>query len=309
MIYQTILEAMGNTPMIQLQRLPKSGSARVLVKYEGLNVGGSIKTRTAVAMLEKAKEDGLLKPDSVIVEATSGNQGIGLALAGAVMGYKTVIIMPDSVSAERRKLVKQYGAQVVLIHDEGNIGRCIEECLETANRMEREDPRVLIPRQFDNPMNPQVHEIQTAAEILEQVNGPIHGFCSGFGTGGTLSGIGRALRRANPDIEIWALEPEQAAILSGGEIGSHLQMGIGDGVIPKNLDQEVYDEIRIITDQEAINIARALAEKEGLLCGVTGGTNVAAALHLAEKLGEGKTVVTLLPDTGERYFTTPLFQD
>lgn len=309
MIYHHILEAMGNTPMIQLQRMVDENSARVLVKFEGLNVGGSTKTRTALAMIEEAEQLGLLQPDSIIVEPTSGNQGIGLALVGAVKGYHTRIIMPDSVSEERRKLVKMYGAELVLVHDEGNIGKAIEECLALSQKMAREDPKVYLPQQFDNPANPKAHRLGTAKEILEQVEGPIHGFCSGFGTGGTISGIGQTLKEKNPDMEIWVLEPEHAAILSEQPITSHLQMGIGDGVIPQNLDTNIYDEIHIITDEEAIATARQLAAKEGILCGITSGTNVAAALKLAKKLGKGKTVVTLLPDTAERYFSTPLFEE
>lgn len=308
MIYNNILDAMGYTPVIRLNRMNKPGNAEVLVKFEGLNVGGSIKSRTAYNMILDAEKKGLIHPDTIIVEPTSGNQGIGLALVGAVRNYKTVIIMPDSVSEERRKLVEHYGAQVILIHDAGNIGECIDECLRTALRMKEEDPRVFVPQQFTNPANPMVHKHHTGLELLEQVAGPIHGFCSGIGTGGTISGIGETLKAQNPDIEIWAVEPEHAAILSGGSIGTHLQMGIGDGVIPDNLNKEIYDDIYIVTDEEAIRTAKELASKEGLMCGISSGTNVAAALKLAEKLGEGKTVVTVLPDTAERYFSTPLFE-
>lgn len=243
------------------------------------------------------------------MEPTSGNQGIGLALIGAVKGYKTIIIMPDSVSEERRKLVRHYGAEVILIHDAGNIGDCIEECLQTALRMKAENPKVFVPQQFENPANPMVHRHHTGLEILEQVAGPIHGFCSGIGTGGTITGIGEVLKAQNPEIEIWAVEPEHAAILAGGTIGTHLQMGIGDGVIPDILNQEIYDNIYIVTDEEAIQTAKDLARLEGIMCGISSGTNVAAALKLAEKLGEGKTVVTVLPDTAERYFSTPLFEN
>lgn len=309
MIYNNVLDAMGHTPMIRLGRMNRPGSAEVLVKYEGLNVGGSIKTRTAFNMIDQAEKQGLIHPDTIIVEPTSGNQGIGLALIGAVRGYRTIIIMPDSVSEERRKLVRHYGAEVRLIHDDGNIGDCIEECLNTALRMASEDDRVYIPQQFANPANPMVHRHHTALEILEQVAGPIHGFCSGIGTGGTITGIGEVLKAQNPDIEIWAVEPENAAILAGGTIGTHLQMGIGDGLIPENLNQQIYDEIYIVTDEEAIETARNLARLEGLMCGISSGTNVAAALKLAEKLGAGKTVVTVLPDTAERYFSTPLFYE
>ncbi|MEM0530817.1 MAG: cysteine synthase A [Candidatus Pararuminococcus gallinarum] len=309
MVYNNVLEAVGHTPMIRLQRMTKPDSAEVLVKYEGLNVGGSIKTRTALNMIEAAERQGLIHEDSIIVEPTSGNQGIGLALIGAVKGYKTVIIMPDSVSEERRKLVRHYGASVVLIHDDGDIGACIEECLQTAMRMAKEDPKVYVPQQFSNPANPRVHRHRTALEILEQVAGPIDGFCSGVGTGGTISGIGEVLKAQNPQITIWAVEPENAAILAGGNIGTHLQMGIGDGLIPENLNQQIYDDIYIVTDDEAIETARNLARLEGLMCGISSGTNVAAALKLAEKLGKGKTVVTILPDTAERYFSTPLFDE
>lgn len=307
MIYQNILEAMGNTPMVQLQRMVPEGAARVLVKFEGMNVGGSIKTRTAFNMLRDAEERGLIHEDTIIVEPTSGNQGIGLALVGAVKGYQVRIIMPDSVSEERRKLMRHYGAEVILIHDDGNIGKCIEECLQTALCMAEEDPRVFVPQQFENPANPQIHRDQTGVEILRQVDGPIHGFCSGIGTGGTITGIGEVLLAQNPDMEIWAVEPEHAAILSGGSIGTHLQMGIGDGVIPGILNQQIYRDICIVTDQEAIQTARDLASKEGIMCGISSGTNVVAAIRLAQKLGEGKTVVTVLPDTAERYFSTPLF--
>ena len=309
MICNSILDAMGNTPIIRLSHMCDEDSAEVLVKFEGLNVGGSIKTRTAYNMIKDAESKGLINENTVIVEPTSGNQGIGLALVGAVRGYKTIIIMPDSVSEERRKLVKAYGADVILIHDDGNIGACIEECMQTALRMQKEDPNVFVPQQFENPANPQIQREQTAVEILEQVGKQIHGFCSGIGTGGTITGIGETLKAANPDIEIWAVEPEHAAILSGGSIGTHLQMGIGDGLIPSILNVNIYNDICIIKDEEAIRTSKELASREGIMCGISSGTNVAAALRLAKKLGRGKTVVTVLPDTAERYFSTPLFAD
>ena len=309
MICRTILDAMGNTPLIQLNRMVSANSARVLVKFEGLNIGGSIKTRTAWNMILDAERRGIVNKDTVIVEPTSGNQGIGLALVGAVRGYKTVIIMPDSVSEERRKIIRHYGAEVKLIHDAGDIGACMEECLNTAVRMSQKNPHVFIPQQFTNPANPAIQRAQTAQEILDQVGGPIHGFCSGIGTGGTISGIGERLKEANPDITIWAVEPQNAAILAGGNIGTHLQMGIGDGIIPENLNRSIYDDILIVTDEMAIKTSRNLARKEGIMCGISSGTNVAAALELAKKLGKGKTVVTVLPDTAERYFSTPLFDN
>ena len=308
MIYNNILEAMGHTPMVRLHKLPAPDSAQILVKVEALNVGGSIKSRTALNMIGEAEKAGLLSPDSVIVEPTSGNQGIGLALVGAIKGYRTVIVMPDSVSLERRKLVHHYGAEVRLVHDDGDIGKCIEECLQTALRMREADPKVFIPQQFSNPDNKYAHIRYTAQEILEQADGPIHGFCSGIGTGGTISGIGEVLKEQNPDMEIWAVEPENAAILAGGSIGTHIQMGIGDGIIPEILNQEIYSDICVITDEEALETAKRLAKEEGLMVGISSGTNVAAALKLAKKLGKGKTVVTVLPDTAERYFSTPLFE-
>lgn len=309
MVCNNILEALGNTPMIRLNELVDSDSAEILVKFEGLNVGGSIKTRTAYAMIERAEAEGLLDKESIIVEPTSGNQGIGLALVGAVKGYKTRIVMPDSVSEERRKLVEHYGAEVILVHDGGNIGECIEECVQIAMKLKAEDPKVFVPQQFENEANPKVQREQTGAEILRQIGKPIHGFCSGIGTGGTITGIGETLKAANPDIEIWAVEPENAAILSGGSVGTHLQMGIGDGVIPKILNTNIYSDICIVKDEDAIKISKELARKEGIMCGISSGTNVCAAIRLAKKLGKGKTVVTVLPDTAERYFSTPLFRD
>ncbi len=309
MISDTILDALGHTPLVRLHRMVKPGWAEVLVKFEALNVGGSVKTRTAANMIYDAISKGLLKSDSIIVEPTSGNQGIGLSLVGAVLGYKVRIIMPDSVSEERVKLMRHYGADVVLVHDAGNIGDAIAECARMAQQMAAEDSRVYVPEQFGNPANPAAHKLHTALEIMEQAAKPIHGFCSGIGTGGTLSGIGEVLKAQNPEIEIWAVEPANAAILAGGTIGTHLQMGIGDGLIPKNLNTKIYSNILVVEDDDALETARDLARKEGLMAGISSGTNVFAALKLAEKLGEGKTVVTILPDTAERYFSTPLFQE
>ena len=309
MICNNILEAIGHTPIIRLNRMHQPGSAQILVKFEGMNVGGSIKTRTAWNMILQAEKEGVIDKNSIIVEPTSGNQGIGLALVGAVRGYRTIIIMPDSVSEERRKLVRHYGAEVILIHDDGDIGKCIATWLDTALAMAAEDPHVFVPQQFANPNNTRTHRNHTALEIMEQVAGPIHGFCSGIGTGGTITGIGETLKGQFPDIEIWAVEPENAAILSGGDIGTHMQMGIGDGIIPPILNQNIYQNIYIVSDEEAIETAKDLARLEGIMCGISSGTNVAAALKLAKKLGEGKTVVTVLPDTAERYFSTVLFDE
>ena len=309
MVYNSVLDYIGHTPMVRLNKMAEPDSAEILVKFEGLNVGGSIKTRTAYNMICDAEKKGLINKDTVIVEPTSGNQGIGLALIGAVKGYKTVIIMPDSVSVERRKLVRHYGAEVVLVHDGGNIGAAIEECEKMAEEMAARDPNVFVPQQFSNPANPLAHKYHTGVEILEQTGCEINGFCSGIGTGGTISGIGEVLKAQYPDIEIWAVEPENAAILAGGTVGTHLQMGIGDGLIPDNLDRNIYSNIYIVSDEEAIKTAKDLARLEGIMCGISSGTNVAAAKKLAKKLGKGKTVVTVLPDTAERYFSTPLFEN
>ena len=308
MVCNNILEAMGNTPIIKLQHMTGENDADILVKFEGLNVGGSIKTRTAYNMVKDAMDKGLINKDTIIVEPTSGNQGIGLALVGAVLGIKVKIIMPDSVSEERRMLVEHYGAEVILVHDAGNIGDCIEECLNIALTMKAENDNVFVPQQFENPANPEIQRIGTGKEILEQVDAPIHGFCSGIGTGGTITGIGETLKSKNPDMIIWAVEPENAAILSGGSIGTHVQMGIGDGLIPDILNTEIYDDVCIIKDEEALQASKDLASKEGIMCGISSGTNVAAAMRMAKILGKGKTVVTVLPDTAERYFSTPLFE-
>ena len=307
MVCNNILDAIGSTPLIRLNHMTGPEDAEILVKYEGMNIGGSIKTRTALQMIQAAERDGILKPDSIIVEPTSGNQGIGLSLVGAVLGYHVVIIMPDSVSEERRLLIKQYGAELVLIHDDNNIGECIDRCIETAKNMCKEDPKCFMPDQFSNPENVKVHLMHTGREILEQVDGKIDGFCSGIGTGGTITGLGQVLKEANPEVLIWAAEPEHAAILSGGSIGSHLQMGIGDGLIPPILNQELIQQIELVSDEEAIETTRQLTAKEGILCGISSGTNVCVALRMARKLGKGKRIVTVLPDTGERYFSTELF--
>ena len=307
MIYDDILEAVGGTPLVRLNKLVPANSARVLVKFEGMNVGGSIKTRTALRMIREAEARGDLHERSIIVEPTSGNQGIGLALVAAVLGYRARIIMPDSVSIERRRLVSHYGALVLTVHDSGDIGACIQECIARAQRMAAEDENVYVPQQFENADNVAAHYEGTGAEILRDVDGPIDGFCSGIGTGGTITGVGRALRDANPDVRIWAAEPENAAILSGGMVGTHLQMGIGDGIIPAILDRGLIDRVVTVTDPEAISMSRRLAREEGLMCGISSGPNVVAALRVAAELGEGATVVTILPDTAERYISTKLF--
>lgn len=310
MIYNNILEYTGNTPIVKLNKMKEPGCADIIVKVEGLNVGGSIKTRTAKNMIDEAEKEGLINKDTIIVEPTSGNQGIGLALVGAIRGYRTIIIMPDSVSEERRKLIRHYGAEVMLIHDSGDIGKCMKECLDTAIGLKNRNNNVFIPQQFENENNTLAHKKFTVREVFEQIGDlQIDGFCSGIGTGGTITGIGEELKKKYPNIEIWAVEPENAAILAGGTIGTHIQMGIGDGIIPKIFNKDIYDYVCIIKDNEALETAKRLAREEGLICGISSGTNVCAAIKLARKLGEGKTVFTVLPDTGERYFSTPLFSE
>lgn len=309
MIYHDVLEAVGNTPLIRLNRMTDPEDAEVLVKFEAVNIGGSVKTRTALNMIQAAEKDGRIGPDTIIVEPTSGNQGIGLALIGAVKGYKTRIIMPDSVSEERRKLVKNYGAEVVLIHDEGNIGACIEKCMQTALQMAKDDPNVFVPQQFENEANSQAHREQTGQEILKQAGKPIHGFCSGIGTGGTITGVGRYLKRQNPAVRVVAVEPAASPVLSGGQAGPHPLQGIGAGFVPEILDTEIYDEILTATGEDACAAARLLGRSEGVLAGISSGAALWGALTLARRPeNQGKTIVALLPDTGERYLSTMLFQ-
>ncbi|UNC91787.1 cysteine synthase A [Candidatus Contubernalis alkaliaceticus] len=304
---KNILKAVGNTPLIQLQHLAGPKDARVLVKYEGLNIGGSIKTRTALGMIETAEKQGLLNKDSIIVEFTSGNQGIGLSLISAVKGYKCKIVMPENMSLERRKLIASYGAEIVLTPEGENIGDTFDIAREAAKKMAQEDSRVWLANQFGNPANPDIHRLTTAREIVKQAGGPIHAFCSGIGTGGTITGIGEVLKEHYPEVKIIAVEPEEAAVLDGGPIGQHVIQGMGDGIIPDILNKEIIDEIALISDKNALDTARALAREEGLLVGISSGANTWIALQLAKKLGSGKTVVTILPDTGERYLSTILF--
>lgn len=308
MLYNNLLEAVGNTPLVKLNKLVSPDMADIYVKYEGLNVGGSIKTRAALAMVEEAEKKGILHKNSIIVEPSSGNQGIALSLIGALKGYKVRIIMPDSVSEERRKLCEHYGAEVVLIHDDCNIGDCIEKCIALALKMKQEDENVCVPGQFQNYANIDVHKNVTAKEILDDCPTMIDGFVSGIGTGGTISGIGEALKEANPNCIIWALEPENAAILSKGSIGTHSQMGIGDGILPDILNSSIIDDVKIIKDDEAVFVSQMAARLEGFMCGITSGTNIIGAMMLARELGKGHTVVTVLPDTGERYYSTDLFK-
>ncbi len=303
-IHRSILEAIGHTPLVELQRVRLRGS-RILVKMESLNPGGSVKCRPAHAMIREAERQGLLRPDSIIVEATSGNQGIALCMVGAALGYGVRIVMPANMTRERQAIIRAYGAELVLTDPGGDIGEAIGNALATVERMAAEDPRVFVPGQFANPANPRSHYLTTAVEILEQVGaeGPVDAFVSGVGTGGTLTGVGRALKEAYPHCLVVAAEPQKAAILSGGDIGHHLQQGIGDGIIPPVLDVTIVDRTVLVSDEAAMATAARLAREEGLMVGISSGTNVHASLMIAKDLGPGKTILTICPDTGDRYLS------
>ncbi len=307
MLFENVLQAIGNTPLIKIKGFTSEEDGEIFAKAECFNVGGSIKTRTAFNMIRDAESHGKLKNGSHIVEISSGNQGVGIALVGAVLGYKVTVIMPDSVSEERRKIIKSYGAKVLLVKDNNDLGKCVEDCFKLVKEMKNADESIFIPDQFSNEANCEAHEKFTAKEIIDDLNGNIDGFCVGIGSGGSITGIGRALKKINPNVEIWAVEPENSAVLSGGKRGSHLQMGIGDGIIPEILDVNLISNIIKVSDEMAINSAKMIARTNGLLCGITSGSNLIGSILLAKKLGKGKRVVTVFPDTGERYFSTPLF--
>lgn len=304
---KTILDSIGKTPLVELQRIGREQGCRIFGKVELLNPSGSIKSRTALKMIEEAEKTGVLKPGATIMEATSGNQGIALAMIGAVKGYKVRIVMPASMSVERQTLIRSYGAEVILAPLGENIQEEIEGALDLMLEIAAQDPTVFLPRQFENFNNPLAHHEGTGKEILDQMGElKMDGFVAGFGTGGTISGIGTALIGKYPNLRIAAAEPDQAAILSGLPMGHHSQQGIGDGVVPIILKTELITDLILITDREAEEMSKRLAREEGILCGVSSGTNVAAALKLAEKIGGHPSIVTVLPDTGERYLSTGL---
>lgn len=305
--YNSILEVLGQTPMVRLNRIVPEGVGEVFVKLENLNLGGSIKSRTAFGMIEAAEKLGKLGPNSIIVEPTSGNQGIGVAMVAAIKGYKARIVMPASMSLERRKLVQAYGAELVLTPVGKDITETFGTCISTVYEMAANDPNVVVLQQFENPANPGIHRSTTAREILEQMEGPIDAFVAAIGTGGTITGIGEVLKEKWPSIRIFAVEPVTSAVLSGGEISSHKQQGIGDGFIPAILNQHVYDEVVTVRDEDAFETSRRLAREEGLLVGISSGSNVWASIQVAKRLGPGSRVVTILPDTGERYLSTDLY--
>ena len=307
MILNSILQAVGQTPLLKLQRLTAAHEARILVKCEYLNPGGSVKIRPALNMIETAEREGLLKPDSIICEPTSGNQGIALAMIGACKGYRVVIVMPENMSQERQSLIRAYGAEIVLTPAGKDIGEAIQNAKLKSEEIAADDARVFLPKQFENVHNPEAH-YRTGQEILAELDAPVDLFVSGFGTGGTLSGIGRALKERYPGCRIVCAEPENGAILAGKPLGHHIQMGIGDGFVPPNLDTSLIDEIYSVSDAAAVEAAHRLAKEEGLFVGVSSGTNLATALHFAAELGPQKTIVTILPDDGPRYLSLAEFR-
>ncbi|EOH1685653.1 cysteine synthase A [Enterococcus hirae] len=304
-IYHSITELIGQTPIVKLNHLVPEDSAEVYVKLEFFNPGGSVKDRIALSMIEKAERDGLLKPGDTIIEPTSGNTGIGLAMVGVAKGYKVIIVMPETMSIERRLLMKGYGAELLLTPGKDGISGSIKE----AKRLAAENDYFL-PLQFENPANPSIHEKTTGHEIQEAfgVNG-LDAFVAGIGTGGTISGAGKELKRVYPAIEIIGVEPAESAILEGKEAGPHKIQGIGTGFVPDTLDTSVYDRVVSVTGDQALATAREVGKKEGILVGISSGAAIAAALAEAKVLGKGKKVLAVVPDNGERYLSTTLYQE
>lgn len=304
-IYHSITELIGQTPIVKLNHLVPEDSAEVYVKLEFFNPGGSVKDRIALSMIEKAERDGLLKPGDTIIEPTSGNTGIGLAMVGVAKGYKVIIVMPETMSIERRLLMKGYGAELLLTPGKDGISGSIKE----AKRLAAEND-YFSPLQFENPANPSIHEKTTGHEIQEAfgVNG-LDAFVAGIGTGGTISGAGKELKRVYPAIEIIGVEPAESAILEGKEAGPHKIQGIGTGFVPDTLDTSVYDRVVSVTGDQALATAREVGKKEGILVGISSGAAIAAALAEAKVLGKGKKVLAVVPDNGERYLSTALYQE
>ncbi len=300
---RTVLDLIGDTPVVKLRRVVDPDGAEVWGKLEALNPGGSVKDRICLAMVEAAERAGQLEPGGTIVEPTSGNTGIGLALVAAVKGYRCVLTMPDTMSEERRSLLTAYGAYLELTPDTKGMHAAVQR----AEEIVRSHPRYFMPQQFRNPANPEAHRRTTAIELLEAFD-RIDAFVAGVGTGGTITGVGRVLRERMPGVKIFAVEPEASPVLSGGEPGYHGIQGIGAGFVPEILDTSIYDEVLRVSDAEAAEYTRRLAREEGLLLGISSGANVCAAARVARALGPGKTVVTILCDTGQRYLSTDLFQ-
>lgn len=302
-LYNSITEVIGNTPLVKLNNLTDDSMADIYVKLEFMNPGSSVKDRIALSMIERAEEEGVLNEDTTIIEPTSGNTGIGLAMVAASKGYKTILVMPDTMSKERRNLLKAYGAELILTPGAEGMKGAIKKAEELV-----EKHGYFMPQQFENMANPEIHEKTTGRELVEQTEGlDVAGFVSGIGTGGTISGAGKVLKEAYPDLTIYAVEPKDSPVLSGGDPGPHKLQGLGAGFVPKTLNTEIYDEVIQIGNEEAMEWARELAAKEGILGGISSGAAVLASLEVAKKLGKGKSVITVLPSNGERYLSTPLF--
>ncbi|MGA8942317.1 MAG: cysteine synthase A [Thermoactinomyces sp.] len=299
-----ILELIGQTPLVKLNRIVGKSDADIYLKLEYFNPGGSVKDRIALSMIEGAEERGELKPGSTILEPTSGNTGIGLAMVAAAKGYRAILVMPDTMSIERRNLLKAYGAELVLTPGAEGMKGAIEKAAE----IKKENPDYFMPQQFENPDNVKAHYETTAREIVEQTGGKLNAFIAGIGTGGTITGVGRVLKENNQDVQLFAVEPSASPVLSGGKPGPHKIQGIGAGFVPGILDTDIYDEVLKIDNEEAFEWARRAAREEGILVGISSGATIAAAIKIARRLGEGKKVVAIVASSGERYLTTPLFQ-
>ncbi|MBI4844074.1 MAG: cysteine synthase A [Nitrospirae bacterium] len=301
--HKNILSLIGNTPLVSLHAVTGQEDAEIWAKLEGFNPGGSVKDRIALSMIEAAENEGLLKPGGTIIEPTSGNTGIGLAMIAAVKGYKLILTMSEAMSLERRQTFQAFGAEVVLSPaSKGMLG-----AVEEAEMILKKNPGYFMPMQFENPANPEIHRKTTAQEILDALGSDIDGFVAGVGTGGTITGVGEVLREKNPGTWIAAVEPSNSAVLSGGTPGPHKIAGIGAGFYPGVLNTKIYDEVITVTDDDAASMTRMLAKDEGILCGISSGAALCAALKVAKKLGRGKKVVTVFPDRGDRYLSTGLF--
>lgn len=303
-IARDVLEMIGSTPMVRLNKLPGAGAAEVVVKMESANPGGSVKDRIALSMILGAEKDGKLKAGDTILEPTSGNTGIGLAMLAAARGYRLILVMPDTMSVERRNLAKAYGAELILTPG----AKGMKGTLEQVEEILQEHPEYFVPQQFANPANPDIHRKTTAVEIIEQTDGQFDAFVAGVGTGGTITGVGEIIKKQMPAVKVIAVEPAGSPILSGGQPGPHKIQGIGAGFIPSVLNRAAFNRVITVSNEEAMETARRMATEEGLLVGISSGAAVFAALKVAAELGEGKRVVVIAPDTGERYLSTELFK-
>lgn len=302
-VANSVAELVGQTPIVKLNRIVDENSADVYLKLEYFNPGSSVKDRIALAMIEAAEKEGLLKEGSTIIEPTSGNTGIGLAMIAAAKGYKAVLVMPDTMSLERRNLLRAYGAELVLTPGSKGMKGAIEKAEELAK-----EHGYFMPQQFTNPANPEIHRQTTAREILEQMSDGLDAFVAGVGTGGTITGVGQVIKEKYPDVKIYAVEPADSPVLSGGKPGPHKIQGIGAGFVPEVLDTDIYDEVLKITNEEAFEWSRKAGKQEGILCGISSGAAIAGAIKVAKQLGKGKKVLAIIPDNGERYLSTALFQ-